>query len=290
MTDADADTVLVPPLPTEVLASVSAQSDAFVSSANDNIEALGKLARLLPARYGWRFKTVEALKAEIIELSHAGGKPADINRLYWMDTLKTCEAYTVMSVWRLVELARAVVWAAARKDLVCAALVSRAALESAVQYVDVARTVSKTLEPIFETDLTRNIGTSKELEEYLLKAVFASKLPQHEQFYNPTNIITILGRIAKIRDMPDITSHYGLLCEVAHPNFLGRSIYLLDSQPGPRDGDEIRIIGLGEGPSSKTILRSTVWALSWASATQVTATELMQSTIARVMEVLPKTR
>lgn len=289
MNEPDSSNVLVPLLPADLLALISLDSDPFLCSINENIESLNKLGRLFPERYNWRFKTVEALKAELGELLSSGAQPADINCLYWIDVLATCEAYTVMSLWRMVELIRAAVWAAARRDFVCAALVARAALESAIQYVNAARTITATIDPIFGTDLTKNIAASEALEDYLLKTVYASRLPDTEKYYSPTNILTLLNRTAKITGMSNIALHYGALCEVAHPNFLGRSVYLLEAKPGPRTGDEIRVIGRGAVLNVNEILKPTVWALSWAAGTQVTATVLMQTTVKKVMNILPKT-
>lgn len=287
METGETKSTFIPPFPNEVMSAITPLDDLVLSMVNPNIEALSNLAGLLPDRYHWRYRTAEAFKSEMVDLSKADPNPSAINKLYWTDSLKNIEAHTVMSVWRMAELARSAVWAVARRDRICAALIARAALESAVQYLHFARTISKTILPNLEHDFKNAVLVSVELEDYLLKTVFASRLPTADKIYNPTNILTILGQVAKAPGQNAIQKNYELLCEVAHPNFIGRSIYILDTKPGPRAGDEIRIIGHGSGPSSAAILAATVWAISWATGTQVSETRLLQDTIRRTMSALP---
>lgn len=275
--------VSIPPIPEELLRALKQSTDPFLRSASGNIAALNEFVAKFPARYGWNFKTAEALKAEIGLLKPNDRYIGAVNALYWRDTAANCEAYTVMSVWRMVELIRSAVWALAREELVCAALLARSALESAVQFVDTSRTISATLNGLAEHDFKQDFVVSSDLENIILKTVFASRLPDSEDFYSPTNIVTIIGRISKIPGQAGVHTNYGVLCEVAHPNFIGRSIYLLDVRPGAIPGNEVRTIGHGVGPSAAPILNSVVWAISWASATQVTAGNLMQSAVKTMM-------
>jgi hypothetical protein len=270
-----------------MLASVPSARDPFVLSVNESITEINSLASQLPNRYGWRFRTVDALRAEMMGLTATGeARPFELNRLYWTDALKTCEAYTLMSTWRIIELGGNAVGAISRNERVCAALVGRAVLESVAQYVDAARTITSTIEPILSTNLTANVVVSTDLENYLLKTVYASRIPGTEEFYWPTNIVTVINRIAKVHGQAKVKSHYDILCEVAHPNLLGRSVYLMSARPGVREGDEIREMGLDQGPTSLRVLDSAIWSLAWAIATQVSAVHLMQSTIQRFVRLL----
>src|SRR4029077_2782135 len=85
------------------------------------------------------------------------------------------------------------------------------------------------------------------LEVELLKTLWASRLEDVEAFYNPTNIVTIIDHITKkVPDQEDVGPCYRLLCEVAHPNMLGRSIFVSD-----QNGQTI--ISRNHGPSPRVI-------------------------------------
>ena len=149
---------LIPEVPAEIISALTPSKHVAINSAQDCIRWLNEMASKLPARYGWRFRTVEAFNAEVAQLRH--GDVEGLNRLYWQDALKNCEAYSMMSTWRLVELARSCVWALARRDLLCAALMARSALESAANFLDsVAGTVAATLEQIGDADF-RKVGVA----------------------------------------------------------------------------------------------------------------------------------
>ena len=97
------------------------------------IGQLNELGNRLPKRYGWRFRTVAAFRAEQARVAKTATDALPLNTLYWRDMLGTCEAYSLMSTWRMIEIARSGVWALTRQDIVCAALLARSALESAAQ-------------------------------------------------------------------------------------------------------------------------------------------------------------
>jgi hypothetical protein len=166
MGNSKAKGILVPPFPKEILSIIATVDDLFLLSVNENIAFLNKLMGSIPQPYRWRFRTADAFKAELTQLIEVGASPAEINKLYWEDTLNNCEAYSVMSICRLIELARSAVWAVARKDLVCAALIARAALESTVQYADAARTIAATImKSILDQNFIKDIVRSDELED-----------------------------------------------------------------------------------------------------------------------------
>ncbi|WP_147274719.1 hypothetical protein [Phyllobacterium bourgognense] len=70
------------------------------------IDGMNVLAASFPDQYHWRFKTAEALRAEAEELRRRKAKAVDLNVLYWRDTLAIIEAHTVMSVWRMLDIAQ----------------------------------------------------------------------------------------------------------------------------------------------------------------------------------------
>jgi hypothetical protein len=208
--------------------------------------------------------------------------PLAVNQLYWQDTLKTCEAYTVMCSWRMVDMARSCVWALERDDALCAAILARSALEGTAQFADAARTISATLDGLSDVDREANIVVSTDLEAFLLKTVFASRLPIDDPIYHPTNIVTIVQRISKIEGQSLVLATYQDLCEITHPNFLGRSVYVADTRANTRPGDEIRTLSFEKGPMTSRVVLTAVRALSWACATHVPSALLLQKSISNL--------
>jgi hypothetical protein len=277
---------LIPELPEEIVRALTPSKEIAINSAQLSLQVLNELASKLPDRYRWRFRTEEAFSAEFQELAESQSTTKDfgpLNRLYWEDALKNCEAYSIMMTWRVIELARSCIWALARRDLICGALTARAALESTAQYLDCSRTVSATLEQVpVDVDIQRNAIVSEDLEKFLLRTVFASRRPGDDEIYKPTNILTIVSRIAKSPGQENVLTFYETLCEVTHPNFLGRSVHILEVVPGPRPGDEVRILGPSQAPLSSSIIEATVGALSWTCTAHVSSFGLMWEAIGSV--------
>lgn len=278
----------VPKIPTKIL-DRSKSGDPWIDRANDSIKEFNEFSVTFPSKYGWRFKTKESFEIEIQEAVAAGGPPISINMLYWMDTMKNLEAYTVMSVWRTAELLRNAVRSLSGGETVVSAIVARAAVEGVAQFLDISRKVAPTLEDMQKYDFQDRIVVNSELEELVLKSVFSSKLPDAEPELNPTNIITILQRISKICGQNNLMARYGVLCEVTHPNFLGRSVYVSEIETKHRIGDELRVLSPKHGPVSKDLIELSLWAISWSAATQVSSAFLMQSSIGSIAAKLKNT-
>jgi hypothetical protein len=120
------------------------------------------------------------------------------------------------------------------------------------------------------------------LEDKLLKTLWASRLENVEAFYNPQSIVTIIGHITKkIPDQQEMGDCYGLLCEVAHPNMLGRSLFL--SEENGRT-----IISRKRGPSAMVIEHAALLALSWATGTLPRSLAPMQDACVRMMQDLER--
>jgi hypothetical protein len=283
----------IPTLPKDVLRLILPSENPFVADVDYMIGLLNALSQELPRRYGWRYRTAEAFRAEKDEISAAATDVLPINRLYWKDQLGNWEAYSIMNTLRVIDLARSCVGALARHEAVCASLLARSVLENAAAFIDAARTVSATITGAAErkaraildpaVDLRRTGVESEELERYSLKIIFASRLPESETIYNPTRIGKIIKRVSKVRAQEFVLATYEVLCEAAHPNLLGRTLYIHAAEKGPWKGNELRIIGPGNGPAWSILVESIVAALSWGCGTQVSAFRLMSNTIGMVM-------
>jgi hypothetical protein len=280
-------TTAVPPLSRSIKATVSRSQNEWVKRVDQSIKDLNDLAKLLPRKYGWRFRTVDAFNAEIKRITEEyKGDCLAINRFYWSDLLGYVEAFELMTTWRNIDLARS-----------CISAISKNDVTGAAQFIDAARTVSATIAGTdqkpggiiaLNTDPHTQVLTSSELEQYLLKTVFGSRLPKTDEHLQAINALGIIRRLSKSPGQEFILQTYELLCEVAHPNFYGKSIYLLLREDGPVEGNELRTIGPGNGPVSPQIIEASLSALSWMCAGNVSAFALMSKTVGALMGRLQK--
>jgi hypothetical protein len=65
--------VLIPPIPDGLAKRLRSSSDIASNPIHGSIKSLNDFIKLLPAKYGWRFRTVDALKAELLENSRVDG-------------------------------------------------------------------------------------------------------------------------------------------------------------------------------------------------------------------------
>ncbi len=279
VSDKASETVFVPEIPKACLQSLKTDND-WVKNINHHITEFNRWISRFPMDYEWHFKSVEAFQHHIRKVEEAGGSIQEINKVYWIDTLHNCQAYTILSAWKMVELSRSTAHSAIRGDFVVAGTLARAALENAVQYCDAARTISATIEIILTQDFKQAVIVSEDLERLILKTVFASRLPETADYYNSTNIMTAIERISKVVGQDEVLSKYSYLCEIAHPNWLGQSVYIADSVN--KDYTEVRRVSMRAGPSGLGILENTLWALSWATAAQVSAGKLLQGSVVKL--------
>lgn len=279
---------VVPQVPSRILDELFA-SNIWIGRVNESILEFNNWLVRIPEKYHWRFKTSEAFTAEVNELRLEGPSFQKLNSIYWVDSLKNLEAYTIMSTWRSAELLKGAVTSLVEGKTIISAILTRSALETVVQFVDVARKVAPTIREALKHDFSSEIIVPQELEELILKSVFSSRLPGGEEHSIPTNILTIISRAAKVQGQEDLSDHYAKLCEATHPNFLGRSVYVTDIQQGGRPGDELRTLSRDHGPTASDIAASAVWGISWSAATQVSSALLMQNSIAVVIDRLKTT-
>jgi len=192
-----------------------------------------------------------------------------------------------MATWRIVDLARSCSSALGRDDFLSATILARSALEATAHFFYSAQTITEALEAIARVEFSTHMVASTELEELLLKTVFASRLPTMESFYNPTNILTILRHVSKVKGQEFVQPTHEILSEFTHPNFLGRSLYILDVEQSERAGDEIRTLGLGKGIPAYQGAHAVLRALSWACITHVTSALPLQNSIRLVAQAVP---
>jgi len=286
MNNTNNELINIPRLPPEASSLARASSNPWVQRANSHVELLNGIASKLPREYKWKFRNVEAFTSEVEVLAKIANDALPVNRFVWADHIQSCETYSLMSIWRAVDLARGCVWAIARGEVVAAALLSRSGIETAAQFADLARRTVATLigttredgkgrllDP--EIDLRKTVVASEDFERLILKTLFATRLDVSEEVYKATNALTLIQNASRIEGQELVLGMYEQLCEVAHPNFPGRSIYVLSVQAGEQPGNETRTIGPGLGPSARQIAETTLGGLSWSCGTSASAFDLM---------------
>jgi hypothetical protein len=269
-----AERIHIPSLDPKFILDRNAESNWWVAQFNENISLLNKLAGNLPKSLPWRQRTVEQLKAEVDQL-RAVGLRMDAYKLAWQDMLDQIQAFGLLSAWRLVELVSSAIWATRRNDPLCAAIIARAALETSASYAWFQTRIRPGIDAVIGKD---QFVDFEQLEIEILKTLWASRLEDVEAFYNPTSIVTIIGHITKkVPEQEDVGACYGILCEVAHPNMLGRSLFLSEQ-------DGVTVISRKRGPSATAIERASLLALSWAAGTLPRSLTAMQATCYSMME------
>jgi hypothetical protein len=249
------------------------------------VRALNAIAAGLPDPYHWHFMTVEAFSVRARQL---GGRAAELNALYWRDVIATVESYAVTAVWRMVDLSKGAFALIEIDAVVPAAVLARSALESALQFVHDARTISSSFDDVMQSaDLSGVIAISEELEAFLLPSAYASRQSDADPIYRPKNILTVMEKIAKIAKEDPIASEYEMLCEFTHPNFLGRSNYVVGMNPLAQTGEHVRLVSHRNGQIAGDALKSTLWALSWAIEGQAASTHLVQGAISNLTSRFP---
>jgi hypothetical protein len=264
----------VPPIQKSLLKQLHTPDSWILDLTEENINQFNALLGTIPKNYQWEYTSADAFQ----RISAILEPEAERYQYYWKDMLSQIQAYSVMCAWRLADVSRSASWALRRNDVVCAAIMSRAAIETAAAYAWLQTEIRPTLQEIAQGDTLTMIkyvekkgketGAIKDLEDKLLRVVFASKEPDAEDFYDPTNIVTIIQQISKnIPEQRAMADNYFALCEVAHPNMLGRSIYITEIRTLSGVGHEARILSSNYGTNASYILRHAVSGLSWSTGT-----------------------
>lgn len=274
-----AQIIRIPSLDPQFVRDRNPDGNWIVERFSENISLLDKLAGNLPRSLAWRQRSVAEFNAERDRLL-ALDLPLAAYRLLWQDMLEQVQAFGLLSIWRLIELVSSAVHALRRQEPLCAAIMARAALETAASYAWFQVKIRPGINASIGQHENRIFVDTQPLEDELLKTLYASKLKDADAFYIPTNIVTIIDHITKkFPHQEDVGPTYYILCEVAHPNMLGRSIFISE-----KDGQTI--ISRERGSSVLLIEQASLLALSWAAATLPRSLTTMQDTCERTMKGL----
>ena len=247
-----------------------AHNDPLVNASEEMVRSLLEIDGKMPAEYGWRFSSEEALKNQLSEAADC----RDLNSIFWEDQVRNIEAYSIMTLWRGAELAKSCLNGINEKEVISPAISARSLLELSTVFLLNANSLHKTFEGLSFPENT--IVTSSEVEAFVVKMIWGTRYGEPEPHVKQTNIMTSLQRLAKNPRAAELMPTYEFLCDIAHPSFIGNTSYWSHIASLYPDGSEKRIISrLSSRQFNAEILEKTIWALGWSSACIHNAFEIM---------------
>lgn len=257
-------------------------SDPLIRSSEETVLYLLEINEELPDEYGWKFSSEDALKRQ---LSEASADYRECNSIFWEDQARNIEAYSVMTLWRGAELARACLSGINEREVVAPAILGRSLLELSTVFLLSANSLHKMFGNLNFPENT--LVTSAEVEALVVKMIWGTRYGEPEPHVTQTNIMTSLQRLAKNPKAAELMPTYNFLCDIAHPSFIGNTSYWSHIESIYPDGSERRILSrLSSRQFNKEILDRTIWALGWSSACIRNAFEIMREANRVLLEKL----
>lgn len=257
--------------------------EPFVRESVTMIEYCFELDTQIPERYGWRYSDIASIKAQVENIK----TPEDFNSVYWQDQMRNVEAYSMMSFWRGIELVKSAIRCLNVKEVISPAVLTRSAIEVACSYLTNANTLDKTFEELQFPPNT--VVVSQEIEELIVKMIWATRMGDSAPYLKQTNILTIIQKLAKNPKAKDILPLYEYLCEIAHPNVIGNTRFWSHIDQIYSDGSQRRIISrFAESEMTDEILDKILWGLGWSAAVLRNAYEITAASLQQLLVRLPK--
>ncbi|WP_155987042.1 hypothetical protein [Thioalkalivibrio sp. ALE11] len=245
--------------------------DHMIRASEEMVLYLLEIDRKLPNEYGWRFSSEDALRKQ---LNEAANNYRERNSIFWEDQARNVEAYSVMTLWRGAELARACLNGVNEKEVIAPAVLGRSLLELSTVFLLNANSLHKTFGELSFPENT--LVTSTEVEELVVKMIWGTRYGEPEPHVTQTNIMTSLQRLSRNPKADKLMPTYNFLCDIAHPSFIGNTSYWSHVESVYPDGSEKRILSRSSSRQfNEEILDKTIWALGWSSACIRNAFEIM---------------
>jgi hypothetical protein len=255
-----AEVISFPQFSDRLTAFCDTSPDPMVRTAPQWISGYFELDQTLPHRYGWRFSDEDALRKQVSGLCTS----TNLNCVFWVDQARNVEAYSLMSMWRGSELLKPAIRSLNIGELITPAVLARSLIELSTVYLLHANTIEKLF-----SDLTfppNTVAASKEFEERVVKMIWGTRLGEPEPHLKQTNILTLIGKLAKNPKAADLLPHYEFLCDIAHPNVIGNSRYWSHVERTNDDGSETRLLDrAADGDHSNEIRTKVIWSLAWSA-------------------------
>lgn len=272
-----------------VLEVINNSEHPFVKSAQEMINYFFDLENKLPEKYGWRHYDEKAF-AELVN-SNKNATPDEMNYLYWKDTSRTIEAYSVTLCFRSNEVLRSAIRSLNNKEIVPAAILTRSLLELASTMIENSNTLHKTIKEI-PTDKKDTVIISEDVEKLLLRMVWGTRIgtdiPEH---LKQKNILTTLQKLSKNENAKELFGKYEFLCEIAHPNWLGNVRFWSKDTTLNADGSyTVEIHKKGYSAPKPEIIENIIWGIGWSSVCVKNSVLILRETIKMLNERFDKTK
>lgn len=234
---------------------------------------MAQFQRLFTAKVSlrWDYLTDEDFTHEV----QMNPQPSCANRLLLSHMLRLAEAYQVLSVWRIVELAAPAVRALNANEVTAACVLSRALIEVAASFALAVPRVEKWFVALPWDRVDEAFLDAEEMEQFLTRLVFGSRLGEGVDALKQINIITQLEKLDKYAERLGhhpklVQERYATLSEAAHPNHLGFERFTSRMTKEAADGWSTRHTSFGaKGSASEHLVRTCVWALAFAHSIMI---------------------
>lgn len=247
---------------TDLLEYIKNHEDEFIRSSENMIKHCVELDEKIPCEYSWLFSSKESLDAQLSAVSNGNHK--NYNAIYWNDQISNIDAYSMMTLWRGIELVKACLSGLNEKETITPAIAARSLLEISTVFLLNANVLEKTFSNINFPDKT--IVTSTEVEELVVKMIWGTRFNNPEPHVQQTNIMTSLKKLAKNPNASELMPTYEFLCDIAHPSFIGNTSYWSHIESMSTESREKRVISrLTTRNTNTDILDKTLWSLAWSS-------------------------
>lgn len=224
----------------------------------------------IPNEYDWKFSSKESIKKQL----YSATGTRQYNKIYWEDQVRNVEAYSIMTLWRGIELIESCLRGLNSKEVIAPATSARSLLELATVFLLNANTLNENFSSItFPKD---SLVVSLEIEEMIVKMIWGTRYDNPEPHVLQTNIMTYLQRLAKNPKAENLMPIYEYLCDIAHPSFIGNTSYWSHMESVYPNGSEKRVISrLPTRKMNLKTLEKTTWALAWSSTCIRNAFDIM---------------
>lgn len=280
----------------------SAHPDPIVREVLKVLEAF-ESSEVIGSKYVWKYLPDDAFT---VICNKPGMGVRMMNRTLLSHLIRIIEAFQMVSLWRSRDLVGSCVASLNEERLVSAATLARSLIELAVTYGDAADFLTWAFKSFPWSEIgnalvaplvTDEHGKEISLEIFIERLMRGTRLDDilaKTPNMKLTNIMTIIEKIDKKLSKQygyQVTPHYELLCELAHPNTVGFQRYL-SSITILHNGWESRLME-EESFSERSVHISfeCLWALSFSAGSMVKTfgvfDELKHEVLKNIWRALP---
>lgn len=196
-----------------------------------------------------------------------------------------------MVVWRGSEILRTALPALNDRHILTPAILARSLLELASTAIIHSNHLSKTIKDVLDDPQSAAENTVivvEELEEYLVKMIFGTRIGNLSQYPKQDRIGSHLKFIAQNPNASALPGVYDYLCDLRHPNMLGNARFWASVEKRYANGSEVvKMERFAEAKNLEMIREKILWALGWSSACLRNGFKMCQEATAAILNRWP---